>query len=720
MVVGDVAAGFVGWPWPARSGSLADKHSGLVQLFRFLTIAFVSLGSGLAAQSANTPATGASVSVAAAATAAGELSREPVPAWVEPVQWTPIADPAAYRGAGSVAIRLDSQARLGPGPAERYRHTVVHLLNGEGVRRHAEISIEIQPEYERLHLHVLRVHRDGAVEDRLAGTEFKPLRRETSIERQLYDGSLTYYAVLSDIRPGDVIEQAYSIVGEHPMVTGRSGATFAVGAFAPIIEQTFLVRQPSSQVARAGWWFPEATQGLPEAIYDPVALAKGFVLEEQGGVRVWRWSGRDLPAVPFEEGVAVSSYPLLPYWRLSGFATWAAVADWAREPFATAPELPAELARQLAGWREKHATPEARVAAAIRWVQDDIRYFAFAMGEQNWRPRPLAEIARTRFGDCKDKSVLLAALLRALGEDAWPALVNTNAGDDIERLVPAPYVFNHAIVAVRRGADWRWIDPTLRLQRGPGAGWRLPDYARALVLAPRQTALTVMKVPVGTEPDTVITDGIALAANGDAVISHRIELRGSEADSMRERLDASPLSEIGLRWAQFVGRFYDNLEERRPLEVTDDPLTGHVTLSGEFLVRGAVAPVPAAEPRGFATVGYGARMVLDPVEVVRRRWPMQTAGVRWVRHDITLSTPFDIELQRLNSGLDRPDVGYEVTAGAGGNVFRARHEWRIRRAKVPAAEVVAYRDTVRQLLRDATLSAIEKKPEAPAAAAPAL
>lgn len=651
----------------------------------------------------------------AAETPVGEFSRASVPAWVEPVEWSPLSDTSAYRGSGSVALRVDSQARLGPGPAERYYHSAVHLLNGEGVRRHAEINVVIQPEHEHLRFHVLKVHRDGVAEDRLATTEFKPLRRETSIERQLYDGSLTYYAVLADIRPGDVVEQAYSIVGEHPMVAGRSGATFAVGGFSPVIEQTFLVRQPADRAARADWWLPEATQGLPEAIYDAAALRAALVHEKRDGEKIWRWRGRDLPAVPFEENISWRSFPLLPYWRLSGFTTWAEVADWAREPFAIAPELPAELERQLAGWRAKHASPEARVADAIRWAQDDIRYFAFAMGEQNWRPRPLAEIARTRFGDCKDKSVLLAALLRALGEDAWPALVNSTAGPDLERRTPSPYAFNHAIVAVRRGESWRWIDPTLRLQRGPDAGWRLPDYGRALVLAPGQTTLTAMSVPRPTEPDTVITDDIALDIGGDAIIAHRIELRGTAADTMRERLDSEPLSEVGLRWAQFIGRFYDNLEESSPITATDNPRTGHITLSGEFRLRGATAAEASATPRAFTTVGYGARLLLDPVEVVRRRWPMQTVGARWVRHDITVNTPFSLELQTCNSGLDRPDLGYECTAGSGANVFRARHDWRVRRAEVPASEVLAYRDTVRQVLRDATLVAVEKKEDAAAA-----
>ena len=47
------------------------------------------------------------------------------------------------------------------------------------------------------------------------------------------------------------------------------------------------------------------------------------------------------------------------------------------------------------------------------------------MGTNSHQPTPASETLALRYGDCKDKTVLLISLLKALGVEAHPALVNT-------------------------------------------------------------------------------------------------------------------------------------------------------------------------------------------------------------------------------------------------------------------------------------------------------
>lgn len=82
--------------------------------------------------------------------------------------------------------------------------------------------------------------------------------------------------------------------------------------------------------------------------------------------------------------------------------------------------------------------PEDRAAMALRFVQTYARYLAIGIGEGGFRPRDLEEIWRSRLGDCKDKSLLLATMLRHLGIKACPALVNTYDGASLSELLPAP------------------------------------------------------------------------------------------------------------------------------------------------------------------------------------------------------------------------------------------------------------------------------------------
>ena len=65
-----------------------------------------------------------------------------------------------------------------------------------------------------------------------------------------------------------------------------------------------------------------------------------------------------------------------------------------------------------------------KLAALFEFVADDIRYVNYVSGEW-WLPnRPQQCLAR-RQGDCDDKAMLLIALLKSIGVEATPVLVQT-------------------------------------------------------------------------------------------------------------------------------------------------------------------------------------------------------------------------------------------------------------------------------------------------------
>ena len=91
--------------------------------------------------------------------------------------------------------------------------------------------------------------------------------------------------------------------------------------------------------------------------------------------------------------------------------------------------------------------PRAKFDKLFHYVAQEIRY------QQDYentiagvRPHSCPVVLERGYGDCKDKAVVLIALLRTLGIDAWPALVNTDWHDGIGTWLPSPGAFNHVIV----------------------------------------------------------------------------------------------------------------------------------------------------------------------------------------------------------------------------------------------------------------------------------
>jgi len=122
----------------------------------------------------------------------------------------------------------------------------------------------------------------------------------------------------------------------------------------------------------------------------------------------------------------------------------------------------------------------------------EIRYTGVELGQGGIVPRSPGETLRRRFGDCKDKAVLLIAALRALDIPAYAALLN--AGDDqqdVEQDLPGFGAFNHAIVVVP-GTPSIWIDPTDRFAR---AGELPTDDQGRLALIASSTATGLVRTP---------------------------------------------------------------------------------------------------------------------------------------------------------------------------------------------------------------------------------
>ncbi|AIY39474.1 hypothetical protein LT85_0314 [Collimonas arenae] len=120
--------------------------------------------------------------------------------------------------------------------------------------------------------------------------------------------------------------------------------------------------------------------------------------------------------------------------------------------------LPAKSAAAVAALHD--LSVERKVSGLMQHINDNYRYLGdWRASDRGYLPFSLAQIEQHGYGDCKDLSVLLAAMLKASGISADVAWVSRG---DVARslLIPGTAAPNHAIVrAVINGQVW-WLDPT--------------------------------------------------------------------------------------------------------------------------------------------------------------------------------------------------------------------------------------------------------------------
>ena len=121
---------------------------------------------------------------------------------------------------------------------------------------------------------------------------------------------------------------------------------------------------------------------------------------------------------------------------------------------------------------------------AIELIQDQFRPLATDPAFITLPPTPPAVTARRRFGDSKDLALLLVCLLRRLGCEARPVIVNTNYRKSVSGFLPMPGLFDRALVECRVQGQVRWIDPTVKLQGGGVLHRVIPNYGLGLPIHP--------------------------------------------------------------------------------------------------------------------------------------------------------------------------------------------------------------------------------------------
>lgn len=556
----------------------------------------------------------------AAAAAHRTVAIGPAPAWVEP---TPLPDapvPSTTDASGSVAFLLvDDQVRRGPAGREHYRRMVQQVVTTPGIEEASELRVDFDPDYQRVTLHDVTIRRGKARRQALRPADVKVIQREEELDKRIYDGRLTAVVFLRDVRVGDVVDSTWTVHGQNPVYDGRTALGFDLGWGVPVGRLSVRVLWP-------------ADRPLGVRVHgdggEPTRTVRGGEIE-------YRLSRSPAPAVVEESDLpaGVETYPWL---ELSEWATWEDVVGWALPIYTPGPPS-AAMAAKLAEWR---ALPDeaSRVQAALRFVQDEIRYLGIELGTGSHRPSTPGEVLQRRFGDCKDKSLLLVALLRGLGVDAAPALVNTESRAGIERRLPSPKAFDHVVVRAVVGGKERWLEPTRSLERGPLETLVTPAYRRALVLAPGERGLTTMPEPA---PSLVEVKSNWKVARWTDPVAFEVVTRyeGLQALSMRHDLADTTPARLQQRYLEHYARDEPGVEVAAPIVVEDAPDADRVTITERYRLPAAKEGVR----RDFAAEAIQERLSLPKTS--RRTMPLRVPFPVLVRERLELELP------------GRPDIG---------------------------------------------------------------
>lgn len=462
------------------------------------------------------------VAAATALNPAGAAEPWLAPAFSVPARDLQTAAAAVERDTHSdVVVLLDERSYSFD---EQHRITVTSRMiyrvdSPDGVTNWAASSAAWQPWYQAQPVIRARVITKDGREHLLDQNLLRDAASRSS-DNQVYDDTHVTQGPLPAIEVGAVIEEQITLRDEKPFFSAGAVYREYIGRPVPVLHTRVIIDAPEALPLK------REVRLLPNA-QTTEARANGRVT----------WT-LDHALIEAQDAMDSNLPPDKPSWASVEFSTGASWESVASTYLAmTEPRIRKDDAGPLLsglkaplpqGTLQKSASRDY-IAKLVERLHREVRYTGVEFGEARIVPEFPAETLRRKFGDCKDKSTLLVAALRASGIEAYLALLSAGSGQDVLATLPGLGLFNHAIVyipATSPGDQDLWIDATTEYAR-VGTLPTADTNRLALVIRPGEKQLIRTPGMKSADNMQIETREFHLSEYGAARVVETTETRGT-------------------------------------------------------------------------------------------------------------------------------------------------------------------------------------------------
>jgi tetratricopeptide (TPR) repeat protein len=337
-------------------------------------------------------------------------------------------DLGPFSGQQAVFLVDNTAVKVEPnGLSSRYVQKVIQVVKSAAAQQLQSWPITFDPDQEEVRVldaSILkpdgrRVHADTMVTDAVSDPQYR-----------LYYRNRNLVLLFSSLAEGDRIWIEYKVsgVGEQNQYGQYFGDLVPFAGSVPILMKQYTLVLPES--------FP--------LHMDSRRLDVEPMVVTQKGRRIYRWVVRDVDRLA-QEPQMPGFTEVGPYLHISTFQDWDALGKWYARFIADQWELTPDVKAKVAQLTAGLATQEEKARAIHRWVVQQTHYVGLEFGVHGYRPYKARQIFERRFGDCKDKALLMTAMMREAGVEASMVLVRTRDNGEIDPQPASLAIFNHAI-----------------------------------------------------------------------------------------------------------------------------------------------------------------------------------------------------------------------------------------------------------------------------------
>lgn len=574
-----------------------------------------------------------------------------------------------------------------------YRHNIREIISETGIQNGSEISVSFDPTYERLDFHEITVWRNNKPQNRLKASGFKILADEKDLSNFIYQGTYSALCILDDIRKGDRIEYSYTITGRNPIFNNRYCSFQYLQYYQTVAHQYTAV-------------IFSAQHKINMKLFNNAASP---VITEANGLKKYEWEGFQVRPALYDEN-APSWYDARDYVQLSDYNTWAEVTDWAMGINPAQTNIKGELAEEIARLKSISGDDKEKYFRnAVKTVQDEVRYMGIELGQYSHRANNPARVFAQRYGDCKDKSLLLVSMLRAGGIDANMVLINSGGGD-LDKYLPAYNLFDHAVVVAQLNGKPVWVDATIAYQRGTGANIYFPGYSKGLILKPGNTGLT--KATTSKLGRIVCVDSFTVKnAKSPVQLQVKTIYTLNQADMERDRLASSGMAETEKNYLKYYSEIYNKIEAKDSVVVIDNEEKNELITIEKYEITDYFK-------KDSVSGDYSASFYANPIKEVlpkitnQTKTPVAVSGTFDEDYTVKMFLPAGWDITPKTNEIKRDAYEFTSDYSSAGKVMTLSYSFKYLKSFVPVEKLSEFKQDIKNLTDNGLSYSISFNPDA--------
>ena len=346
-----------------------------------------------------------------------------------------------HAGEAAIFLRIFNRARFeNDGTSVEETEAVVLIQSEAGVREFGQLVFGYSSATEKLDVEYVRVRKpDGQVivTPESTAQDFAP---DVLKDAPMYTDYRQRHISVAALRPGDILE--------YRTVT-RTTTPLAAGNF--WYEHTF----PKTVVVNEDRLEIDVPKAREIKLKTPTHTPE---IHDNGDRRVYTWVIKNIEPDRDKDQADESDDATGPDVQLTTFMDWKQLAEWYAKLQGERMTVDDRVSKQAMEITKGATTPEQKARRLYDFVALNIRYVSISLGVGRYQPHAAADVLESGYGDCKDKHTLLAAMLKAVGIQSYPVLIDSSRKLDSDE--PSPAQFDHVITLARVGDKLTWLDTT--------------------------------------------------------------------------------------------------------------------------------------------------------------------------------------------------------------------------------------------------------------------